>query len=287
MSTANSWYDIMVTEEDRLLAISLEEWTVERRRLVETQGKGCLPFVNRIDYVRRTLWHAKKDARPLVMEPPQLRYYRDVADEPWKYGDDAFETWNELDRDLPNYPGRWRVAAYWARREEDEILAPQRARFFDLLRRAQSEFEDKIALAVKLQALVRGYRVRKHLNAAATKIQSLVRGHQLRCSVRYMDCAECLAHGVAPHMVEGRHICGMCFDALGWSECAHCAMPVHADRLAEFSGCCSRECMMEVMVDEDAEEWRPCEACGANVHVDDFGEYRRGYWCSRACAYGG
>jgi hypothetical protein len=265
MSTARSWYDITVTEEDRLLALSLEDWTAERRRIVETHGKASGAFVNRIDYVRRTLWHAKKDNRPIAQDPPQLRYYRDIADEPWKYGDDAFEQWTMLDNDLPKFPGRWRVDAYWTRREEEEVLEPSRRRLFELLTRAQSEFMARVA--------------------AATKIQALVRGHQLRCSVRYMDCAECLGHGVAPCEVEGRNICRACFDTLGWNECTHCGMPVHADRLAEFSGCCSRECMTEVMID-DGDDMRPCEACGADVPTDDIGEYRMGYWCSRACAYG-
>jgi len=29
-----------------------------------------------------------------------------------------------------------------------------------------------------------------------------------------------------------------------------------------------------------------CGGCGIKcVHKDDYGQYRRGYWCSRACAY--
>lgn len=266
MSAAHSWYDIMVTEEDRLLELSLEDWNAEKRSLAEVRGWA---FVNRIDYVRRTLWHAKKDSRPIAPEPLWLGFYKDIADEPWKYGDDAFKQWLALDNALPDIPGRWRVAAYWARREEEEVNEPARQRLFDLLTRAQAAYEAKVA--------------------AATKIQALVRGHQLRCSVRFMDCAECLQHGVAPHEVEGRNLCRTCFDTLGWNECIHCGMPVHADYLAEFSGCCSRECMAEVVdldEEEDADEWRPCEACGVNVHAGDFGNYRLGYWCSRACAYG-
>jgi hypothetical protein len=262
-----SWYDITVTEEDRLLALSLEDWNAEKRQIVETHGKAAGAFVNRIDYVRRTLWHAKKDSRPIVPEAPQLRYYKDVADEPWKYGDDAFDQWLALDNDLPAYPGRWRVAAYWTRREEEEILEPARQRLYDLLTRAQSEFMARVA--------------------AATKIQALVRGHQVRSTVRFMDCAECLVHGVAPCEVEGRNICRACFDMLGWNDCAHCAMPVHKDQ--DFMGCCSYECMTEVMDPDDRVMDAPppaCEACGCDMDEADFGEYRLGYWCSRACAYG-
>ena len=273
-----NWYDIMVTEEDRLLALDLDDWNAEKRRIVEERGKASWAFINRIDFVRRTLWHAKKDSRPATQDPPQLRYYRDVADEPWKYGDDAFEQWNALDDDLPNYPGRWRVAAYWARREDEEILEPARQRLNDLLTKAQSEFTEKMA--------------------AATKIQALVRGHQLRCSVRFMDCAECLKHGAAPHEVEGRNLCRTCYDTLGWQECSHCGMPVHQDRMTDFVGCCSRECLEGLGFEEvgdlvfpepdecSVDEPPVCGGCGCVMDEADKDDYRQGYWCSRACAYG-
>jgi hypothetical protein len=278
-----SWYDMVSTEEDRLLDLSLEDWTAERINLMKTRPA----FATRIDHLRRDLYYARKDRRTPTPDMPQMRYYRDVADEPWKYGDDAFEQWLLLDNDLPKFPGRWRVDAYWTRREEDEILAPQRVRFFDLLTRAQSEFTAKVAAATKIQALVRGQMVRTRLNAAATKIQALIRGHQLRCSVRFMDCAECLGHGVAPHIVEGRHICRTCYDTLGWTECGFCGMPVHRDRQTEFYGCCSRECMMEIFdpTADPPDQTAACEGCGCDMDVEDKNEYRRGYWCSRACAY--
>lgn len=281
MSTSN-WFDMMVTEEGSLLDMSLEEWTAVRAELIKTRPA----FAQRIDATRRALWYAKKDRRTVTPDVPQLRYYRDVADEPWKYGDDAFEQWQLLDRDLPLFPGRWRVEAYWTRRLEEEVLAPQRVRFMNMLQQAQADFVAKNSLATKLQALVRGYRVRKALNEAATKIQALVRGHQLRCSVRYMDCAECLAHGATYCEVEGRHLCRTCFDKLGWVECGFCGMPLHVDRVEQFHGCCSAECWAEIQEVEPEDEYRPCGGCGDDVPAEDYGEYGLpGYWCSRACAY--
>ena len=280
MATSN-WYDMMVTEEGSLLDMSLEEWTAVRAVLIKTRPA----FAQRIDATRRALWYAKKDRRMVTPDVPQLRYYRDVADEPWKYGDDAFEQWQLLDRDLPLYPGRWRVDAYWTRRLEEEVLAPQRVLFMDMLQRAQADFEAKIKLATKLQALARGYLVRKARDIAATRIQALVRGHQLRCRIRNMDCAECLAHGPAAYQVEGRHICGRCFTALGWLECWFCGMPLHVDRVEEFRGCCSAECWAELQEIGDEREFAACQGCGAVMDAEDKDEYRRGYWCSRVCAY--
>jgi hypothetical protein len=241
-----NWYDMMSNEEDRLLALSLEDWTAVRVTLMKTRPA----FATRIDHLRRDLWYARKDRRTVTPDVPQMRYYRDIADEPWKYGDDAFEQWLLLDNDLPKYPGRWRVDAYWTLREEES--------------RTQTEFEAKMD--------------------AATKIQALVRGHQQRTRTDWMDCSECLGHGVAPYEVEGRNVCRSCYDTLGWSECAHCGMPVHHDRLADFSGCCSLECMSEVMEVEDL-PLAFCDGCGVGMDPEDHNEYRPGFWCSRACAY--
>ncbi len=282
MLLTSNWYDMMASEEDRLLDLSLEYWTSVRITLMKTRPE----FATRIDRLRRDLWYARKDRRTATPEMPQMRYYRDIADEPWKYGDDAFEEWLALDRDLPLFPGRWRVEAYWTRRLEEEVLAPQRVRFFALLAKAQAEFVAKVKVATKLQALFRGRSVRKTLHEAASKIQAIVRGHQQRCRITWMDCAECLAHGPTAYEVEGRCICQMCYDSLGWCECAHCGMPVHRDRLADFSGCCSSECMAEIIGVPD-EDPAPafCEGCGCEMDPEDRNDYRRGFWCSRACAY--
>ncbi len=110
-----NWYAMMSNEEDRLLALSLEDWTAVRVDLMKTRPA----FATRIDHLRRDLWYARKDRRTPSPDVPQMRYYRDVADEPWKYGDDAFEQWVLLDNDLPKYPGRWRVDAYWTLRQEE------------------------------------------------------------------------------------------------------------------------------------------------------------------------
>jgi hypothetical protein len=275
MSLTN-WYDMMANEEEPLLDLSLEEWTALRVNLMKTRPA----FATRIDHLRRAIWYARKDRRTVTPDVPQMRYYRDIADEPWKYGDDAFEQWVALDNDLPKFPGRWRVEAYWTRRLEEEVLAPQRVRFFALLAQAQAEFVAKVKVATNLQALFR----QRQLHRTIAKLQAVVRGHQQRCRVTWMDCAECLAHGVAPHMVEGRHICQTCYDSLGWCECAHCGMPVHSDRLADFSGCCSSECMSEIMeVDDPVPAF--CDGCGCDMDPEDRNEYRPGFWCSRACAY--
>jgi hypothetical protein len=80
-----------------------------------------------------------------------------------------------------------RRRACWTRREEEEFWSP--------LASGSTIFSP--ALSPRSMARV----------AAATKIQALIRGHQLRSTVRFMDCAECLVHGVAPCEVEGRNIC--------------------------------------------------------------------------------
>jgi hypothetical protein len=277
MSLTSNWYDMMATEDDALLDLSLEDWTALRVTLMKTRPA----FTTRIDHLRRALWYARKDRRTVTPEMPQMRYYRDIADEPWKYGDDAFEQWQLLDNDLPKFPGRWRVEAYWTMRLEEEVLAPQRLRFFALLQQAQAEFEAKVKVAKNLQALFR----KRQLHQTIAKLQAVVRGHQQRCRINWMDCAECLAHGPTAYEVEGRCVCQTCYDSMGWCECAHCGMPVHRDRLADFSGCCSSECLAEIIGVEEDPEPAFCEGCGCPMDPEDHNDYRRGFWCSRACAY--
>jgi len=113
---------------------------------------------------RRAEFQSPKPAtmgQPMPDEERNWRVWKDMVEEPEKYGSDTAE-WFALDEELRRGPKRWRVDAYW----------------YGKVR----EFEES------------------EYSPAATKIQSLWRGHVARSLLAHrFTCARCLSHGVCSH----------------------------------------------------------------------------------------
>jgi hypothetical protein len=112
--------------------------------------------------------------------------WKDMTEEPWKYGDDIGD-WMDLDAELSQAPGRWRLAAHWT----------------DMERRANWE-----RLKYMLIDAWTNYCNRK--SRAATRIQALWRGHSVRSGLVWRDCCMCLAHTVSPIKTDVGFMCRMC-----------------------------------------------------------------------------
>jgi len=119
-------------------------------------------------------------------ESNDFRLWRDMAEEPWKYGDDIGD-WLDLDAELRAGPGRWRVDAYWTKEQQAVDWANLEAKLWN----AWNEF-----LARKEMSVVR--------------IQALVRGHLVRNRIPWRDCCMCLAHHISPVKTDVGFMCRQC-----------------------------------------------------------------------------
>ena len=135
--------------------------------------------------------------------------YADMADEPWKYGDEDMFAWLELDDKLCDTPER---AAYWQDREdreqaeqarEQERRRMDRAVFTPIAREAA-----KVAMKRWVERDIRN--IVKRFKGSATKIQALVRGYQTRCKNPHLDCCMCLSHRISPLKTDVGYMCRGC-----------------------------------------------------------------------------
>jgi hypothetical protein len=213
MATLN-WFDMMATEEDtaedRMVRMTAEEWRAEARSLIRTwRGdlRQCITFLDAMD-ARRAAYGA---AQPAVQEPRirtefdvDFALWRDMIDEPAKYGDDIGE-WLELNERLTQGPGRWRLGAFWDQK--------------------QAELEDTLATL----ALAETSRRRTE---AATVIQSAIRGHLARAKQPFRDCCMCLSHRISPLVTDVGCMCRGCAEQGPYTEETG---PI-ADPWSEFRG---------------------------------------------------
>lgn len=110
----------------------------------------------------------------------------------------------------------------------------------------------------------------------ATRIQAAWRGHHTRDLVPGLNCEGCLAHKISPKQFCGMHLC------------KGCVQDQHDYTFAsKFLTRVVPKVRNPVPRAEPNEHGDvPCDGCGRVVcYVGDYGEYRPGYWCSRACAY--
>lgn len=119
-----------------------------------------------------------------------FRLWTEMAEEPWKYGDDIVE-WLDLNESVQAGPKRWRAGAFWIRQEE-------------------SEAEREAAIYAEEQRQVE--------SRAATRIQAIVRGYQTRCRQEWRDCSTCLTHGICVDQIGADYVCSECFDDVCGSE---------------------------------------------------------------------
>lgn len=141
--------------------------------------------------------------------------WRDMIEEPEKYGDDICE-WLELDEKLTTGSGRWRLGAYWLRKE----AAVKRAEEDAVREEAKEQAAWRSIFAgIAKQAADAGMKrwlardVKKFVNRirnAAVTIQAAVRGHQVRTKQPWRDCCMCLSHRVSPLKTDVGMMCRGC-----------------------------------------------------------------------------
>ena len=167
------WGDMLYEEQQNrktaILRMPEPEWLACVNAYFTTlKGNGsalisALAWANEMSG-RRAEFQSPKPAtmgQPMPDEERNWRVWKDMVEEPEKYGSDIGE-WTALDEEVRRGPKRWRVAAHW----------------YGKVR----EFEES------------------EYSPAATKIQSVWRGHVARSLLAHrFTCARCLAHGVCIH----------------------------------------------------------------------------------------
>ncbi len=192
------WFDMIVAEEEaranRLGRMTDAQWKQEAKNIIATwRGdlRDCLNTLDRMEAER-------EKAKAATVPSPHVRtewerdfaLWRDMVDEPEKYGDDIVE-WLELDAKLRAQSGHWRLNAYWFEKD--------------------AEVEAKQAEEAR--------------ETAATRIQALVRGHQSRNGSMFRDCCMCLAHRICPLKTDVGMMCRACAEDGPHADLTGCADP--------------------------------------------------------------
>jgi hypothetical protein len=225
-----SWYDMMMADAQRekedILRMSPAEWTATVQHMLRTTRRGGI-----VDTIARIqALDAERVASAAASEPvlpqggnPEWRVWRDMVEEPEKYGEDIAE-WLELDAKLRAGSGRWRIEAYWLEKEAELETAEKEE---------QAEWRAIYSLAAR-QAADAGMRawavrdVKRHVarfNRAILRIQAAVRGHQLRTKLNFRDCCMCLAHRICPLETEVGMMCRECAEDGPHADMTNCDDP--------------------------------------------------------------
>jgi hypothetical protein len=175
----------------------------------------CLgnPAVNNWGDMMTGMFATRSVGVPVPYNP--VRLYADMADEPWKYGDDILE-WEDMDNQLRAGPENDQVVSYW----QDRAAREQVARFERDFEQAaaQKMWRSRFTPIAKQVAKVCAKRwvqrdINRHVarirNAAVT-IQAAVRGYQARCKDARQDCCMCLAHRISPLKTSVGYMCRDC-----------------------------------------------------------------------------
>lgn len=202
-----SWGDWMVEEDnmrrDYFLNLSDEEWKVVVERHLAAHKDNVRPALAWVERVQRTRV-ARAEARAmdaLCQKKTALDItfgaWKDMIEEPWRYGDNDWAEWLEMDYQLRNSPKRWRVDAFW-QKKQDEADEESRKAFIQMLVDAKTHFDNRMA----------------------TRIQAAWRGHQLRDTHPQLNCSRCLAHKPAEYRCTGGvYACLQCVvESFDWDE---------------------------------------------------------------------
>ena len=146
--------------------------------------------------------------------------WRDMVDEPEKYGSDLENEWLALDAELRAGSGHWRLEAHWLSKEAEleEALANAQLTWRDIFTRVarlaaqkgeREWFRRDVHRILKANRKAARKQVKK-TNNAATKIQAAIRGHQMRTKLNFLDCCMCLAHTVCPLETDVGMMCRAC-----------------------------------------------------------------------------
>lgn len=193
-----NWCDIMAEQEQakttRLLRMTPEEWRLECRRVISTWNgdlRNAINYLDEMDAKRAAFARPRAAAAtvaPVVVRRPKTEFeldfavWKDMIEEPAKYGDDIVE-WLELDAKLARGSGRWRLAAFWLQQEAIEAEKEEQ-------RKAWEDHQRKVK--------------------AVTVIQAAVRGHQTRSKQTFRDCCMCLSHRISPLKTDVGMMCRGC-----------------------------------------------------------------------------
>lgn len=174
-------------QEGNILRLTDEEWKIEGRRILSGWTgdlRVCINFLNQMDKKRAEL--------PVPVEKPITQFdidfsiWKDMIEEPEKYGDDIVE-WLELDDKLAAGSGRWRTGAYWCQAQQEKDTKEWN-RVMMLLTNAMDEYKNRMA----------------------TRIQSAIRGHITRNNQSFRDCCMCLSHRISPLTTDVGSMCHGC-----------------------------------------------------------------------------
>jgi hypothetical protein len=194
-----------------------------------------------------------------------FQIYRDMADEPGKYGDDIFEIL-ELQKELENSAA---VVEYWSDKQSEEnkrvakVQAPWRIKFTSIatecakkcyaawclkdIRKFVARVNVERAQAAKAEARAKAT-TPAHIKGAI-KLQTIVRGHITRCHNPMMDCAMCLCHRVSPVLtLAGEHICRECaeeglhYEKWEARQCTSCGSGIGNTDYYHRLGLCNADC---------------------------------------------
>jgi hypothetical protein len=213
------WYDIIVDEEERqtarVLRMSAGEWKAEQTRMLRSwRGKDVRVCIAEIERLERRRSAPAPRPVPVVVRRPRTEFdvdfaiWKDMIEEPAKYGDDICE-WLALDEKLRNGSGRWRLAAYWtqAQAEEDAkaeaLVAPWKKLY--------SQCAAEAAVAGERAWIRRDIkRIVDRVRNAVVTIQAAVRGHLARNKQPFRDCCMCLSHRTCPLKTDVGMMCRAC-----------------------------------------------------------------------------
>lgn len=189
------WGDFQVKEDERAihrwLAMPEDRWQDYTRRQIRyaKNVSAAVRWVNRITTKREQYIPEQPVPDPIRRvehEPLHTDFLtlQDMADEPWKYGDDVFETL-ELEEKINKTPKAWRVHALWLRKAQDD-----------------ANEDEKTVYGRAVVGMI--------------KFQALVRGHQTRCRNGWTSCAHCLCHRVSTWLAgdEERPVCEDCYNQI-------------------------------------------------------------------------
>lgn len=145
------WGDMLYEDEQNrklaLLRMPQPEWLAcVNAYFNRLRGNGAalisaLAWVTQVSAERVAFQAPAAPAPEMDEDTRNWRVWRDMVEEPWKYGSDIGE-WLELDEQLRRGPKRWRVDAYWNAKVRE------------------MEAEEQEAAAIKIQALWRGHTLR-------------------------------------------------------------------------------------------------------------------------------
>ncbi len=121
----------------------------------------------------------------------------DLCDEPWKYGDDIVDSWDEISLNAE-------LTQYW---QDRDTFAMKPVPDFSPIARDCA----KACAKRWVEKDIKNH-VARITNAVRT-IQKTVRGYQARCKNPYLDCCMCLSHVISPLHTAIGNMCRDCAES--------------------------------------------------------------------------